>query len=563
MRRVTLERTDSAISVSEQRIENHSMSSTPLSNDDLVSTLTPATSLRKLEFPQPNFQPGDNGFHVNELLMFHDAAFVKTAYQAILQREPDPYGYNYYLTHLRQGFLNKIDVIAGIRFSPEGRRKGVHVRGLAVPNLVRRIRSLPVVGYLFGLGLDVLRLPVLIHRIQTQQAHSLFQDQEIAEHINLTNQSVDRYLSTVSAALAKISTELTETSHASATLGERQEQENQRTKDLIHQFQLQAERNISELRKLKEAASHDNDEIRRSIEDLSNSSHQLNASLSQIQSSTEVNQQQTDDIERRLQRVRSDLTGQARETRQLLEEARRRLPEPFDKQQLQAIADHEPHRLDGLYAELEDRFRGSQEQIKQRLAIYVERIKSAATAGNFSLVDLGCGRGEWLELLQDEGLKAFGVDTNRVFLESCRERNLEVVECDAVQYLSGLPPQSVAAITGFHIVEHLPMDGLINLLDEVVRVLRPGGIVIFETPNPENVLVGSNFFYFDPTHRNPIPGSLMKFLLEARGLHQVEIIGLNPWDDARLSGDNELTARINELFYGPMDYAVVGWKVSE
>ncbi len=219
--------------------------------------------------------------------------------------------------------------------------------------------------------------------------------------------------------------------------------------------------------------------------------------------------------------------------------------------------------MDSLYAELEDQFRGSRQEIKKRLGIYLHRIKSAATGRNFSIVDLGCGRGEWLELLKDEGLGAVGVDTNRVFLENCRERNLEVVESDAVEYLTGFPADSVDAITGFHIIEHLPIATLISLLDEIVRVLSPGGIVIFETPNPENVLVGSNFFYFDPTHRNPIPSSLMKFLLEARGLHQVEILKLNPWNDARLTGENELTARINELFYGPMDYAIMGWKVSE
>jgi O-antigen chain-terminating methyltransferase len=129
--------------------------------------------------------------------------------------------------------------------------------------------------------------------------------------------------------------------------------------------------------------------------------------------------------------------------------------------------------------------------------------------------------------------------------------------------LRGLPDNSLSAITGFHIIEHLPIEDLMSLLDEIVRILRPGGVVIFETPNPENVLVGSNYFYFDPTHRNPLPSLLMKFLLDARGLHRIEVTNLHAWDQARISGKNQLTARFNELFYGPMDYAIAGWKVQE
>jgi SAM-dependent methyltransferase len=179
------------------------------------------------------------------------------------------------------------------------------------------------------------------------------------------------------------------------------------------------------------------------------------------------------------------------------------------------------------------------------------------------IVDLGCGRGEWLELLKEEGYGAVGIDTNTVLLDRCRARGLEVVESDALRYLRGLPDNSLSAITGFHIIEHLEIEVLMKLLDEIVRALHPGGMVIFETPNPENVLVGSNYFYFDPTHRNPLPSLLMNFLLTSRGLHRIEVINLHAWDQARISGKHALTARFNELFYGPMDYAIAGWKVSE
>ncbi|HEX7530091.1 MAG TPA: class I SAM-dependent methyltransferase, partial [Pyrinomonadaceae bacterium] len=179
------------------------------------------------------------------------------------------------------------------------------------------------------------------------------------------------------------------------------------------------------------------------------------------------------------------------------------------------------------------------------------------------IVDLGCGRGEWLELLNEAGFRAFGVERNSVFLDRCRELGLDVRESDALTCLRGLPDDSLSAVTGFHIIEHLQIDVLIGLLDEIVRVLHPGGVVIFETPNPDNVLVGSNYFYFDPTHRNPLPSLLMKLLLESRGLHRIEVTNLHAADRVRLAGDNDLTVRFNELFYGPMDYAITARKASE
>jgi hypothetical protein len=94
-------------------------------------------------------------------------------------------------------------------------------------------------------------------------------------------------------------------------------------------------------------------------------------------------------------------------------------------------------------------------------------------------------------------------------------------------------------------------------------VLKPGGAVIFETPNPSNVLVGSHNFYLDPTHRNPLPSAPVKFIAEARGLCRVEIIDLHPYPESFRVKDGgiDIVKRFNEYFYGPQDYAVVGWKV--
>src|SRR5262249_55487464 len=114
-----------------------------------------------------------------------------------------------------------------------------------------------------------------------------------------------------------------------------------------------------------------------------------------------------------------------------------------------------------------------------------------------------------------------------------------------------------------HIIEHLPFPSLLDLLDETVRVLKPGGVAIFETPNPANILVSTERFYLDPTHRHPLPSPLVKFLAQERGLCHVEVMPLHPWPDTVHvpAQDSAIAERFNQLFYGPQDYAIVGWKV--
>jgi O-antigen chain-terminating methyltransferase len=163
-------------------------------------------------------------------------------------------------------------------------------------------------------------------------------------------------------------------------------------------------------------------------------------------------------------------------------------------------------------------------------------------------------------LLREHRIAARGVDTNRVQIERCRSEGLEVVEGDAIGVLAKLADESLDVVTAFHVVEHLTYTTVVELLDQIVRVLRPGGLLIVETPNPDNVLVGSCQFYLDPTHRHPIPSPLAKFLAEARGLHDVEVRPLHPTPDYEHLPGSEVAERLNRLFYGPRDYAILGFK---
>jgi len=216
---------------------------------------------------------------------------------------------------------------------------------------------------------------------------------------------------------------------------------------------------------------------------------------------------------------------------------------------------------DTFYTEFERAFRGSRDDILDRLKVYLpylEPLKGDATA---RIVDVGCGRGEWLELLGSEGFKALGVDMNAAMVSACREHGL-AAECeDAIAYLRRQPEGSVAAVTGFHIIEHLPFETLVALFDAALHALRKDGLIIFETPNPENLMVGACNFYTDPTHLHPVVPAVAEFMARQRGFARAELLRLHPYPaNLQLIEDSDVARRVNQALYGPQDYAVIAWK---
>ena len=213
---------------------------------------------------------------------------------------------------------------------------------------------------------------------------------------------------------------------------------------------------------------------------------------------------------------------------------------------------------ENFYRAFEDRHRGTRETIKSRLSVYLPFIRPLlAFYSDRRVADLGCGRGEWLELMSEAGFEAHGVDLDEGMLEACRVRGLSASKEDAFTYLRSLSDESLAIVSGFHIAEHLSAEYLHNLVRESVRVLKPGGLLIMETPNPENLIVGASNFYMDPTHKRPIPPRSLSFLMEFYGFARVKIL--------RLQESSELTDRekvqIIDVIAGVSpDYAVVAQK---
>lgn len=182
---------------------------------------------------------------------------------------------------------------------------------------------------------------------------------------------------------------------------------------------------------------------------------------------------------------------------------------------------------DPFYRRFEEEFRGSRDTILERLQVYLPFIQPLRDHSSTPVaLDLGCGRGEWLELARSQGYQVMGVDLDDGMLAACRERDLQVQTGDALQHLRTLPDNSHSLITGFHIAEHLPFEVLRELVNESLRALAPGGLLILETPNPENLVVGTVGFYMDPTHLQPLPPQLLEFLPRHAGFARVAIVRL-------------------------------------
>jgi O-antigen chain-terminating methyltransferase len=181
----------------------------------------------------------------------------------------------------------------------------------------------------------------------------------------------------------------------------------------------------------------------------------------------------------------------------------------------------------GFYKAFEDQHRGSRELIRKRQEVYLDFLRPLAAAlENPQAIDLGCGRGEFLEILLAAGFRARGVDLDEGMLEDCLRLGLPAEKGEAVSFLSQVPSNSQALVSAFHVVEHIPFEQLAVLVAETYRVLVPGGIMIMETPNPENPRVGHYGFFMDPTHQKPIPPPLLSFVAIYQGFQRVKILRL-------------------------------------
>lgn len=441
-------------------------------------------------------------YRLSDFLSYQDRDFVALAYRGVLKREPEGEGFAYHLEQLRSGRLSRIDILGDMATSAEARAAGVAIDGLDKAYRRARLGRLPVIGAAvrwFGALAQLPGLLVYIRQVETS-SHG---------RMAALTDALDRQLAAVDARLAAL--EQTSLKQAVELAAFREE-----TQRAVHALQA-ADREAAKL-------------------------------SAQLQEHATITSRSILEQERRVARLIEVALGAM---------ASGGGANPT----VQAVAGEKSHLLDSVYVALEERFRGAPAEIERRQSAYLPAVRRAVEAtGVRRALDIGCGRGEWLKLLAAENLRAVGIDLNRIMVEENRTAGRDVREADFRVFLAEQPAGTFAAVSAFHLVEHLVFEDLITLFDGARDALAPGGVLICETPNPRNVPMATNNFYIDPTHRNPVPAELLRFVAEVRGFVDVEIIPSNPFPQWNPQQDDPQLAAFNDYFFGPQDYALIARK---
>lgn len=207
------------------------------------------------------------------------------------------------------------------------------------------------------------------------------------------------------------------------------------------------------------------------------------------------------------------------------------------------------------YARFASRFRGSDEYVTESQRFYVPYFKDRR-----HVLDIGCGRGEFLMLMRENAVPAKGIEMSEELVAHCRVQGLDVEQADLFQYLSAQPEASLDGIFCSQVVEHLPPERLAEMVRLCATRLATGGILAIETPNPECLAIFATHFYLDPTHTRPIPSQLLAFYMEEYGLGRVEIHPKAPAVES-LPEVAELPAGFREKFFGGLDYGILGYRL--
>ena len=255
------------------------------------------------------------------------------------------------------------------------------------------------------------------------------------------------------------------------------------------------------------------------------------------------------------------LLARMAEVDHFLTEVKRSYPELVKPEQLVTLATG----FDAISRAHALRFRGTPDEVRERVSVYVPELKAVTALGQ--VLDVGCGSGELLEVLAQNDIDAYGIDFSQSNVDECRALGLDVRCDDVLHHLSEVPAATLGAVTAIHVVEHLDIDTLIEFVDLSLRALRPGGLLIFETPNPRNVTVGADTFYLDPTHLRPIPSPLLEFIVSIRGFAETRVVPFKRAPDQLApvvprTGDwatdvNNLAQHLSGLLLGAEDYAVI------
>jgi 2-polyprenyl-3-methyl-5-hydroxy-6-metoxy-1,4-benzoquinol methylase len=207
------------------------------------------------------------------------------------------------------------------------------------------------------------------------------------------------------------------------------------------------------------------------------------------------------------------------------------------------------------YARFSERFRGSEEEIRNAQNFYRPWFE-----GRENVLDIGCGRGEFLHLMREMNVPATGIDLSPESVAECRLKGFTAETADLFEFLSNAPDGEFDGIFCSQVVEHLDPFRLPRMVSLCAEKLARGGVIAIETPNPDCLAILATFFYLDPTHTRPVPSPLLDFYLTEAGFSEIEVHPRSPAADI-FPELLELPEAVRNRFFGAMDYAIIGRKL--
>lgn len=515
---------------------------------------------------------GFKSLDISEFMQYQEREFVDRAYVLILGRHADPEGLENYLNQLLMGVTSKEEILYSLKNSEEGRNRELEINGLDAlyqkRRTKRRLLRIPVIGKCARFCLNLRRVNRRMNAL-TLKEYSAERELELlkSQNMELTAQ-IENMKYQVAESAFYVEECKRQTTEAVAQL------------EKINRQTDEATECIEELKKQAAESEGRFEHSRERFAELQGFTNQIGANVKDINGALENIGSNVNDINTALGNYDKILGGYVNEDKKIIQTL---LAEVFTlKAKLKTLeqkgvaataqvqgATPKPEALEDAYASIdyfdfENHFRGSREHVKNVQTMYLPYYE-----GRKNVLDLGCGRGEFTEMLMERNVGVTGVDQYAPYVEYMKTLGLPVVHDDAIHYLN--EQEHVDGIFVGQVVEHISVGQILELCRLAYEKLEAGCYLIMETPNPTSLAIYTECFYMDPSHQKPVHPQTLKYIAEKAGFSSVDIVYTQasrmPFNIPRLKENdadfkefNEAMGRVSELLYGSQDYAIVARK---
>lgn len=494
---------------------------------------------------------GHKQVKMKRILQFEGEDFVHACYEQILLREPDKEGLRHNLRRLQLREVSRIEMAYDFSFSHEAVGKGIVVKGCKVRyymlRCLRKLFRIPVVGRIF-------RFTYHFFCINRTMNSMICWNMKLQEKMQGLENLTDRVK-----ALENLSGRV----QALEELAEGRVEKLVTQSRRLEQLESLTNHRVKQLENLSMRIEHMGDMPGR-VENLEENIRNNNVLIKKHESALTGDFEQQKKSLENFSVAFSNLKSEIKQL-QLVERCEKK-EDNVDKHEgmTTAVSESDPY-LSIDYFDFENRFRGSREHVKKVQEIYLPYFKNCT-----NVLDLGCGRGEFVELLIENGIGVKGVDLYSPYVEYCKLQNLPVEQGDALAYLKG--QERVDGIFLGQVVEHLSTAQTIELCRIAYDKLEVGGYLIMETPNPTSLAIYTESFYMDPSHNRPIHPKTLQYITEKQGFSQVQVLFTEssrlPYDIPQIAEHGEGRAhefdlameRVADLLFGSQDYAIIAKK---